>query len=151
MRVVQKKTGSDTKTDLSGGKGARAREALMDAGFEVEKSLDDLMAGHFHMKTTGKYVHEWGIGRHLLGSQLYDYWRDPAGFILEHWTDGDLLTADQAPQDVSIVDVIKGQYGPIPYSSFNMPLPTQALDEFRQTVPGLTEMLITAEQTDKDN
>lgn len=121
------------------------------AGFEVEKSLDDLMAGHFHMKTTGKYVHEWGIGRHLLGSQLYDYWRDPAGFILEHWTDGDLLTADQAPQDVSIVDVIKGQYGPIPYSSFNMPLPTQALDEFRQTVPGLTEMLITAEQTNKNN
>ncbi|MDA8642731.1 hypothetical protein N9L82_01375, partial [Alphaproteobacteria bacterium] len=37
--------------------------------------------------------------------------RDPAGFILEHWTDGDLLTADQASQDVSIVDVIKGQYG----------------------------------------
>jgi hypothetical protein len=120
------------------------------AGFEVEKSLDDLMAGHFHMKTTGKYVHEWGIGRHLLGSQLYDYWRDPAGFILEHWTDGDLLTADQAPQDVSIVDVIKGQYGPIPYSSFNMPLPVEALDEFRQAIPGLTQMLIEAEQNHKD-
>jgi hypothetical protein len=23
-----------------------------------------------------KYPHEWGIGRHLLGSQMYDYWRD---------------------------------------------------------------------------
>ena len=115
------------------------------AGFELEKSMDDLMAGHFHMKTTGKYVHEWGIGRHLLGSQLYDYWRDPAGFILEHWTDGDLLTADQPPQDVSIVDVIKGQYGPVPYSSFNMSLPNEALNEFREGIPSLTDMLLTSD------
>jgi catechol 2,3-dioxygenase-like lactoylglutathione lyase family enzyme len=115
------------------------------AGFELEKSLDDLMAGHFHMKTTGKYVHEWGIGRHLLGSQLYDYWRDPAGFILEHWTDGDLLTAEHPPQDVSIVDVIKGQYGPVPYSSFNMSLPHEALDEFREGIPSLTDMLLTSD------
>ena len=114
------------------------------AGFELEKSLDDLMAGHFHMKTSGKYIHEWGIGRHLLGSQLYDYWRDPAGFILEHWTDGDLMTADQPPQDVSIVDVIKGQYGPIPHSSFNMSLPVDAVDEFREALPSLTEMIVKA-------
>lgn len=117
------------------------------AGFELEKSLDDLMAGHFHMKTTGKYLHEWGIGRHLLGSQLYDYWRDPHGFILEHWTDGDLMTADRTPQDVSIVDVVKGQYGPIPHSSFNMSLPVEAVDEFRQAVPTMTEMLV---QTDEN-
>ena len=112
------------------------------AGFEMEKSLDDLMAGHFHMKTSGKYVHEWGIGRHLLGSQLYDYWRDSAGFILEHWTDGDLLTADKPPQNVPFLDVIKGQYGPIPHSSFNMSLPSEALDDFRQAVPGLVDMFI---------
>lgn len=112
------------------------------AGFELEKSLDDLMAGHFHMKTSGAYTHEWGIGRHLLGSQLYDYWRDPAGFILEHWTDGDLMTADVPPQDVSIVDVVKGQYGPIPYSSFNMSLPVVAVDEFREAIPSMTEMLV---------
>ena len=48
MRVVQKKTGSDTKTDLRGGKGARAREALMDAGLELlgELSPRDLTAGN---------------------------------------------------------------------------------------------------------
>lgn len=120
------------------------------AGFELEKSLDDLMAGHFHMKTTGKYTHEWGIGRHLLGSQLYDYWRDPHGFILEHWTDGDLMTADSPAQDVSIVDVIKGQYGPVPYSSFNMSLPADAVDEFRQAVPSMTEMLVTGAETPTD-
>lgn len=114
------------------------------AGFELEKSLDDLMAGHFHMKTSGKYTHEWGIGRHLLGSQLYDYWRDPHGFILEHWTDGDLMTADMPPHDVPIVDVVKGQYGPVPYSSFNMSLPVEAVDEFRDSIPGLTEMIVSA-------
>ena len=102
------------------------------------------MIHHFHMKTSGKYIHEWGIGRHLLGSQLYDYWRDPAGFILEHWTDGDLMTAVQPPQDVSIVDVIKGQYGPIPHSSFNMSLPVDAVDEFREALPSLTEMIVKA-------
>ncbi len=112
------------------------------AGFELEKSLDDLMAGHFHMMTTGKYTHEWGIGRHLLGSQLYDYWRDPAGFILEHWTDGDLMTADKPPQDISFVDVVKGQYGPTPHSSFNMSLPLEAVDDFRTAVPNLVELVI---------
>src|ERR1700730_2721806 len=40
------------------------------------------------------YHHVWGLGRHLLGSQLFDYWRDPDGFELEHYTDGDLFTAD---------------------------------------------------------
>ena len=42
-------------------------------------------AGHRHM---------WGIGRHLLGSQLFDYWFDPDGFEHEHYTDGDVFTAD---------------------------------------------------------
>ncbi|MEG9861037.1 MAG: VOC family protein [Parvularculales bacterium] len=112
------------------------------AGFELEKSMDDLLAGHFHMKTTGKYTHEWGIGRHLLGSQLYDYWRDTAGFILEHWTDGDLVTADQPPQDVPFINVVKGQYGPTPHSSFNLPMPPEALDDFREAVPGLVDIIV---------
>ena len=42
-------------------------------------------AGHRHM---------WGIGRHLLGSQLFDYWFDPDGFEYEHYADGDVFTAD---------------------------------------------------------
>ena len=35
----------------------------------------------------------WGIGRHVLGSQLFDYWYDPDGMEFEHYTDGDLFTA----------------------------------------------------------
>ena len=28
---------------------------------------------------TGGYRHAWGIGRHIQGSQIFDYWRDPTG------------------------------------------------------------------------
>ena len=34
-----------------------------------------------------------GVGRHFLGAQVYDYWNDPWGNVLEHFTDGDLLNA----------------------------------------------------------
>jgi hypothetical protein len=40
------------------------------------------------------WTHRWGIGRHLLGSQIFDYWEDPAGAEWEHYADGDLMTAD---------------------------------------------------------
>ena len=32
--------------------------------------------------------------RHLLGSQIFDYWFDPDGLQFEHYTDGDVFTAD---------------------------------------------------------
>jgi catechol 2,3-dioxygenase-like lactoylglutathione lyase family enzyme len=59
--------------------------------FEVE-DFDAVMAGHDHLAQAG-YQHHTGIGRHILGSQVYDYWRDPWGQVLEHFTDGDLLNA----------------------------------------------------------
>lgn len=37
--------------------------------------------------------HAWGIGRHILGSQIFDYWQDPWGDKHEHYCDGDLFTA----------------------------------------------------------
>lgn len=44
-----------------------------------------------------RYKHAWGVGRHLLGSQIFDYWRDPWGQKHEHYADGDLFDADQQP------------------------------------------------------
>lgn len=41
------------------------------------------------------WTHAWGIGRHILGSQIFDYWEDPWGHKHEHYCDGDLLTEDQ--------------------------------------------------------
>jgi catechol 2,3-dioxygenase-like lactoylglutathione lyase family enzyme len=61
------------------------------AAFEVE-DMDALMLGHDHLKQKG-YDHHAGVGRHVLGSQVFDYWRDPWGHVVEHFTDGDLLNA----------------------------------------------------------
>jgi hypothetical protein len=42
-----------------------------------------------------RYRHAWGVGRHLLGSQIFDYWRDPWGQKHEHYADGDLFDGSQ--------------------------------------------------------
>ena len=61
------------------------------AAFEVE-DFDAVMLGHDHLKQGG-YDHHAGIGRHVLGAQIFDYWKDPWGNVLEHFSDGDLLNA----------------------------------------------------------
>ncbi len=65
------------------------------AAFEVE-DIDAVMLGHDHLKQAG-YEHHAGIGRHILGGQVFDYWRDPWGHVVEHFTDGDLLNARHEP------------------------------------------------------
>ena len=58
------------------------------------------------------YTPEWGVGRHLLGSQVFDYWRSPYGHIFEHYADGDLLTADVQPGDYPATQENLAQWGP---------------------------------------
>jgi len=82
------------------------------AAFEVV-DVDDLLAGHERL-AKGGWRPEWGVGRHLLGSQVFDYWRDPWGHTLEHWTDGDLLTAADGSRTASIEDLLAVQWGPAP-------------------------------------
>jgi catechol 2,3-dioxygenase-like lactoylglutathione lyase family enzyme len=66
------------------------------AAFEVE-DFDAVMAGHDHL-VKGGYQHHAGIGRHILGSQVFDYWKDPWGHVLEHFADGDLLNAQHTTE-----------------------------------------------------
>jgi len=80
------------------------------AAFEVA-SLDDLMLGHTHLKKAERQQ-EWGVGRHILGSQIFDYWRDPWGHTLEHWTDGDLFTASDPAGKAGIDQMAGVQWGP---------------------------------------
>lgn len=81
------------------------------AAFEVE-NLDDLMRGHAHLKSDGREA-AWGVGRHILGSQVFDYWKDPWGHELEHWTDGDLFTASDAPGKASFAELLGVQWGAV--------------------------------------
>lgn len=61
------------------------------SAWEVE-DLDALGQGQ-QVLQAGGHQHMWGIGRHVLGSQLFDYWHDPDGLEFEHYTDGDVFTA----------------------------------------------------------
>jgi catechol 2,3-dioxygenase-like lactoylglutathione lyase family enzyme len=80
------------------------------AAYEVA-DLDDLMRGHQRLKDAGRHA-EWGVGRHILGSQVFDYWRDPWGHTLEHWTDGDLFTAADGSNIATVQDLLGVQWGP---------------------------------------
>ncbi|HVN01915.1 MAG TPA: VOC family protein [Caulobacteraceae bacterium] len=80
------------------------------AAFEVA-DLDDLMLGHQRLADAGRHA-EWGVGRHILGSQVFDYWRDPWGHTLEHWTDGDLFTAADGSGVATLQDLLGVQWGP---------------------------------------
>jgi hypothetical protein len=49
--------------------------------------------GQQYLRARG-WTHYWGMGRHLLGSQIFDYWKDSVGDEWEHYADGDVMTAD---------------------------------------------------------
>lgn len=89
------------------------------SAFEVS-DIDDLMGGHAHLKRAG-YQHFWGVGRHYLGSQVFDYWKDPWGNEIEHWTDGDKLRANHIGGFGTLDDLLGVQWGD------PMPIPDDAL------------------------
>ena len=82
---------------------------LLHAAFEVA-NLDDLMLGHQHLRAKEREA-AWGVGRHIMGSQIFDYWNDPFGNELEHWTDGDLFTAADPPQKMPMSALLAVQWG----------------------------------------
>jgi catechol 2,3-dioxygenase-like lactoylglutathione lyase family enzyme len=73
---------------------------------------DAVFIGHQWLVDKDKWRHEWGVGRHLLGSQVFDYWRDPWGHIVEHYADGDLLNASAKPGLYPAVQENLAQWGP---------------------------------------
>jgi hypothetical protein len=74
--------------------------------------FDDLMVGREQL-AAGGYRQYWGIGRHILGGQIFDYWKDPLGFTVEHWTDTDLLDASASPGSHHLL-AAGNQWGPPP-------------------------------------
>ncbi|KAE8374196.1 Glyoxalase/Bleomycin resistance protein/Dihydroxybiphenyl dioxygenase [Aspergillus bertholletiae] len=62
--------------------------------FEVH-DFDTQSLGHHWLAGKG-YKSVWGVGRHILGSQIFDYWWDTSGNMVEHYADGDLVN-EQTP------------------------------------------------------
>lgn len=93
------------------------RTGLNHFSFEVQ-DIDDVFIGHEHLAGLGKYEHMWGIGRHLLGSQVYDYWADPWGRVHEHWADTDRLNVQNGGNLVSAEEGLRSQWGTRPPEKF---------------------------------
>ena len=85
--------------------------------FEVH-DVDDVFSGHQRLEELGKYEHMWGIGRHLLGSQVYDYWADPWGRVHERWADTDRLNVHNGPNLLSAEEGLVSQWGENPPEKF---------------------------------
>lgn len=80
--------------------------------------MDDIAMGQEHLMDRG-YTHAWGIGRHHLGSQIFDYWRDPWGDRFEHYCDSDKFTADHQTQYSEFKNIGSVyQWGPPPPKDF---------------------------------
>jgi hypothetical protein len=73
---------------------------------------------HEYLTRLGKYEHMWGVGRHLLGSQVYDYWCDPWGRVHERWADTDRLNARSATNLLSAHEALVSQWGEDPPEKF---------------------------------
>jgi hypothetical protein len=73
--------------------------------------LDALAAGGEYLSDRG-YFRSWGIGRHIQGSQIFDYWRDPDGFLVEHFADGDLFDNTLEPGWAPFTASGLAQWGP---------------------------------------
>ena len=62
------------------------------SAFEVH-DFDVQQLSHNYLESKG-YKLSWGVGRHVLGSQVFDYWFDESGFEMEHYADGDLVNCE---------------------------------------------------------
>ncbi|KAM3522970.1 hypothetical protein NHJ13051_005363 [Beauveria bassiana] len=92
MRVERGKTFVDHHSFLlargDDGKGTKVHHS----SFEVE-DIDTQMMTHQWLGQTG-WTLVWGVGRHVHGSQIFDYWYDSSGYIIEHYADGDVVNQD---------------------------------------------------------
>ncbi|OBG24655.1 VOC family protein [Mycobacterium sp. 852002-51057_SCH5723018] len=79
--------------------------------------LDALAAGGEYLTERG-YSRSWGIGRHIQGSQIFDYWRDPDGFLVEHFADGDMFDNTVEPGWAPFTASGLAQWGPPATSDF---------------------------------
>ncbi len=73
--------------------------------------LDAIAAGGEYLRESG-YQRSWGIGRHIQGSQIFDYWRDPDGLLVEHFSDGDMFDNTLKPGWAPFTASGLAQWGP---------------------------------------
>ena len=80
------------------------------SAYEVT-DLDEVAASGEYLREQG-YRHAWGLGRHIQGSQIFDYWRDPDRLMFEHYTDGDVFDCAAEPGWAPLSVSGLAQWGP---------------------------------------
>ena len=96
-----------------------AFDGLAHLAFEVS-DLDEIGRGGAFLEARGR-TRAWGIGRHILGSQVFDYWRTPDGMMVEHYADGDRLAASVPTGHLPFCGSNLSQWGPPVPRAFGMP------------------------------
>jgi Glyoxalase/Bleomycin resistance protein/Dioxygenase superfamily len=100
--------------------------------------LDALAAGGEYLRERG-YFRSWGIGRHIQGSQLFDYWRDPDGFMVEHFADGDMFDSSLEPGWAPFTASGLAQWGPPTTKDFLGTSPKSLPHEARSLITALRD------------
>jgi hypothetical protein len=96
--------------------------------------FDAVAAGGEYLLEKG-YHRAWGIGRHTLGSQIFDYWSDPDKIFVEHFTDGDMFDSTLGPGWEPLTASSLAQWGPRVPQEFMGAKPSLQL--MRDVVSGL--------------
>ena len=97
---------------------AGPRAGVQHLSFESQ-DVDAVLSDHHYLRSLGRYDQLWGVGRHLLGSQVFDYWMDPNGIPHEHWADSDRLNASTPANDWDIQEGLVTQWGEPPPERFS--------------------------------
>ena len=111
------------------------RNKYLHSAFQVA-DLDTLAAGGEYLGEHG-FHRSWGIGRHIEGSQIFDYWRDPDGLMVEHFTDGDLFDCTLEPGWSPMTASGLAQWGPPASKDFLGITPPDALRDLASFARGL--------------
>ncbi|PZG52041.1 2,3-dihydroxybiphenyl 1,2-dioxygenase [Spongiactinospora gelatinilytica] len=98
--------------------------------------MDAVAAGGRYLASRG-HRRVWGIGRHVQGSQIFDYWRDPDRLMMEHFADGDLFDCTVEPGWAPMSASGLAQWGPPVTRDFLGTDPSPAL--LRSVVTALRE------------
>ncbi|GAA2608226.1 VOC family protein [Paractinoplanes durhamensis] len=88
--------------------------------------LDEVAIGGEFLRDRG-YRRVWGIGRHIQGSQIFDYWHDPDRMMFEHYADGDVFDCTVEPGWATMNASGLSQWGPPVSRDFLGSKPSPAL------------------------
>jgi catechol 2,3-dioxygenase-like lactoylglutathione lyase family enzyme len=84
--------------------------------FQVE-GVDDIFFGYDHMLRAGR-DHVRGIGRHALGSQIFNYWMSPDRQMHEHWISHERMNASSRFNRIRIGEGMSYDTGEAPPKRF---------------------------------